>query len=226
MKQRGFSSVLVLVVAVVVIGGGVWWFTQQGTSVVDSTTLEDTATTSSGIAQSKETSNTEESSVKTKVKVCDLLSLSKVSSIVGVPMSYTPDLTEETKSYEDGDLWYSMCSFMESAGSVESNVGVTVMISEGLSSAAKTEIKKMFEDTKSEDGGVTVTGFGDKAFKVIDTSEFAFTSYYVMVGNMSIMAYSAVGKGKMFGERAELTGVEKKDAETEAILKHILSQLK
>ncbi len=229
MKQRGFSSVMMLVLAVVVVGIGATAYMMQkpSDSNQEATSGDDTASTSANATVAKDTNSKSKSSSKTKVRACDILSLSKVSSITGVAMSHTPDLTEATKAYEDEDVWNSLCSFMETNGTVESNAGVVLMITEGLSNEAKAFVKEEFENTKRDEGGVNISGFGDKAFKVTSADDmYGYNSYYVLVGNMMIWTYSAVGHGTMNGERPEYTSTEKKDAETEAILKHILPQLK
>ncbi len=219
---------MVLVLAIVVIGiGATGYMVMQnpGGSNQETTSDDDTASTSANATVAKDT-NTKGTS-KTRVRACDVLSLSKVSSITGVAMSYTPDLTEATKAYEDADVWNSMCSFMETNGTVESNAGVVLMITEGLSSEAKAFVKEEFANMKRDEGGVDITGFGDKAFKVTSGDGlYGYNSYYVLVGNMMIWSYSAVGHGTMDGERPEYTSTEKKDEQTEAILKHILPQLK
>lgn len=224
MKQQGFSLVLIVlgISALLAVGFGGYWAMNNPDGYKK---VFDENASSSPVAH---TSNGEHTnSGKSKVRACDLLTISQVSSIVGVAMEYIPDVTEEMRNYEDGDLWTSTCSYQQKGGTVESNAGVVFMITEALSPEAKTELKALFNSNKKEEGGVAISGFGDAAYKVVpnDSDDFNPTNYYVMVGDMTIWVNSSVGKGVMVGERVEDVTVESKDSQAEAILRHVLSQL-
>ncbi len=189
----------------------------EGSAQTANTTGEDTST-SEVVARS--------GSNKTKVKVCDILPISKVSSITGAPMQHTPDLTEEQMGYDDGDVWSSTCAFYDPSN-LESSDGVSIILMEALSGAAKAELATEWDRIKAESGGVDISGFGDKAFKIVTEDDFyAVNLYYVMVGDTMIMASSGVGHGGLdeYGRMAVLS-VEEKDAVTEEVLRHILPQL-
>lgn len=229
MNQRGFSSVVLLVLAVVVIGAGAvgYLLLQKPSTQQEPATAEGLTATTSPTATASNVTPRKNVSSKSRARACDVLSLSTMSSITGVNMAYTPDLTEDTKGYEDGGIWNSMCSYMQADGTVESNAGAVLMITEGISADAQAMVRSEFEKAKTENGGVAISGFGDKAFKVVsDGGPVSHNDYYVLVGNTMIWAYSAVGHGTMDGERPDYLSTENKDAQTEAMLKHVLSQLK
>lgn len=217
--QKGFSPLIVVIVLMLISAGGVWWFMGQGATSTDTTNSEDSATTTPGATESK-TANKSNGSFKTKVNACDLLSVSKVSSITGVPMKW---VKEDQEPYEDAEIWNSICSFEQVNGTVESNAGVFLMITEGLSGESKAYMADLFEESRVAAGGITITGFGDKAYKVLDVEGgIGPNSYNVLIGDMTIEAHSTVGHGSALHEFYS----EKKDDQTEAILKHVLSQLK
>lgn len=232
MEQKGFSSILMLmlVVALLVAGGAGYMMLKgdAGGAEEKLASSDDIASTTVSNKVTKETNNQQVKNVtKTKVKACDLLSESKVSNIVGVEMIYTPGLTEEERGFydESAGSWTSLCSFVEKNGTVESNAGVVVTILEGLSDSGKIGANEMFENVRLSDGGEAISGLGDKAFKVNDNNDIGYNSYYVMKGNMLIWAYSAIGHGEMVGERLESVSSENKDDITEAVIKHVLSQI-
>jgi hypothetical protein len=225
--QKGFSPLIVVaILAIIGLGvGGAWWFAQQAPSS-DSTASEDTATTSVATADKKEKSSTSgRIAAKSKVKACDILPLSKVSSILGKEMEYVPGSSDETNNIDSGDVWNSVCSFIDSEATVESSAGVMFMITEGISDEAASFLREEFRNTRDSENGISVSGFGDEAYKVLDTGIVGANIYYVMKGNKMITAHSAIGHGAMVGERPEYTGTEKTDAETEAILRYVLPQL-
>jgi len=234
MKQSGFSSVLLLVI-VVVLGsiGAAGFMMMKDSGVIESieSSSDDTAaTTSAAKSSSQEKSNDGKTTSKTKSKVdvCDILTMEKASSITGVPMRPISDVNGIPQvPYEDEDVWSSTCAYYDPAN-VESSEGVSVMLMEALSSEAKAEIMTEWDRIKAESGGVDISGFGDKAFKIITTDDFyAVNFYYVMVGNTMIMASSGLGNSGYdeYGRMAILS-VEETDAVTEETLRYVLSQLK
>lgn len=232
MRQSGFSSVVLLVVIVVLasIGGAGYMMMQNNSeSAVEEDNGDDAATTSASGKSSNETGTKAKGVAKSKVKACDVLTLSDISRIAGMAMSLTPDMTEETMVYEDDEVWSSTCGYTETDGTVESNFGMTLMITESLSGEAKTFLTDEFENVMASEGGVSISGYGDKAFKITgDGNGYGdFGHYYVLVGNMMIIAYSGTAYGHYEeGGMPVIDSVESNDAITEGALKHVLSKIK
>ncbi len=231
MNQQGFSAVVLLVVVVVLasIGGAGYMMMQNNSeSAAENDSSDEVATTSPSGKTSNESGTKAKGLAKSKVDVCDILTIEKVSSITGVPMRPISDVNGIPQvPYEDEDVWSSTCAYYDPAN-VESSEGVSVMLMEALSSEAKAEIMTEWDRIKAESGGVDISGFGDKAFKIITTDDFyAVNFYYVMVGNMMIMASSGVGNSG-YDEYGRMTilSVGETDAVTEEVLKHVISQLR
>jgi len=227
MKQEGFSLVfiLALVAAIASIGVAGYVVSTQGVGGgVDNDKSDQTSeVTGSSTSQTpdKKAGGKTKLAAKTRIDACSLISLEKISSITGVEMTYVDAPTLGS----DEELWTSTCSFTEKAAKIESNVGVVLIITEGLNSGTKAELRQMFDDIKKDDNGVSVSGFGDKAFKT-GASTDEYRNYYVMVGDIMVWAYAAVAYGEILeGGMADLVAIEDKDDVTEAMLKYILPQI-
>lgn len=233
MGQKGFSSVILLIVVVVLasIGGAGYMMMQNSSeSASENDNSDDVSTTSPNGKTTNETGKKTKGLglAKSKVDVCDILTMEKASSITGVPMRPVSDVSGVPQvPYEDEDVWSSTCAYYDPSN-VESSAGIMVMLMESLSSDAKAETAIQFESSKSELGGVSISGFGDKAFKVNEiTGGIGANQYYVLLGNIIILASSGIGHGSVSTETLpEYEYTEQTDAVTEEMLQYVISQLK
>ncbi len=230
MNQQGFSAVVLLVVIVVLasIGGAGYMMMQNNSeSAAENDSSDEVATTSPSGKTSNENGTKAKGVAKSKVDVCDILTIEKVSSITGVPMRPISEISGEPQvPYEDGDLWLSTCAYYNP--NIESSDGVTVTFMEALSSEAKEGLEAEWENSKSEMGVVNISGFGDEAFKINEVSgSFVPNQYNVMVGNIIIIASSGIGHASFSGEALpEFEYTEQTDAVTEEVLRYVISQLR
>jgi len=229
MKQEGFSSILIIILSVIFLGivtAGYIAYTnsQEDVGITDASDQTDEEISSSTSQRPLiETSGKNHQVAKNRFVACSLISLDKISSITGVEMTYTTGSADQ--EYEDNEVWTSTCSFVEKNGTIESNAGVLLVLTGGVTVASKKELKKLYEEIKEADGGVNITGFGDDAFKIGAGTE-DFSNYYVMVGDIMVWAYSAIGHGAIAeGGMPVYEWTEQTDADTEALLKHVLPQL-
>ncbi len=231
MNQQGFSAVVLIVVIVVLasIGGAGYMIMQNNSeSTTEDTDSDEVATTTADGKSANESGAKAKVVTKSKVDVCDILTMEKASSITGVPMRPVSDVNGIPQvPYEDEDMWSSICAYYDPTD-VNSSAGISFMLMEALSPAAKAEIATQFESSKSELGGVSISGFGDKAFKVNEiTDGIGANQYYVLVGDIMILASSGIGKGGYdeYGRLAYLD-TEQTDAVTEEMLRYVLSQIR